>query len=101
MTGVLPPTDHWHVACSRGGTYVCLPERRDRETARRILRDLVLSDARATGDPRYRDALAALDRGYGSYRIGSYFYVAFPCACPPLTRKRGSNGTGVPQVLTL
>jgi hypothetical protein len=101
MTGTLPPTDHWHVAYSRGGEYVCLPERQDAETAKRVVRALLVSDARATGDSRYREAIAAIDRGYGSYRIESWFYVAFPCACPQLPEEKGSNGTGVSQVLTL
>jgi hypothetical protein len=67
-----------------------------------MVRDLLVSDGRSTGDQRYEDAIAAIDSGYGSYWIGSRYYVAFPCTCPQLPREKGRNEVVVfPQVFTL
>jgi len=82
MSG-LGACDHWHVSTTRTGVRQIFPERHDHDTAVRTIRDLLIFDGRTTGDPRYADAVAAIDRGYESYIIDRAFYVAFACACPP------------------
>ena len=88
LTGVLPVApDHWHVATSRRGVWETFSERYDRTRAREILRSLLMADGRSTGDSRYDDALRAIDRGYCSYRVDPFCYVAFACACPELLKE--------------
>jgi hypothetical protein len=67
-------------------------ERYDRAGAREILRSLLMTDGRATGDTRYDDALRALDRGYSSYRVDRFCYVAFACACPQTLKEASEKG---------
>ncbi|WP_372490977.1 DUF397 domain-containing protein [Actinomadura terrae] len=79
--------DHWHVGTSRLGNWEIFPERHDRATAMRRLRNLLTSDGQATRNPGYAAAMAVLDRGYSSCRVGARSYVAFACACPLLPKE--------------
>jgi hypothetical protein len=80
--------DHWHVATSRRGRWEVLPERHDRTTARRLVRQFLVADGRTTADPRYEQAIAAIDQGYDTYRVDSASYAAFACACPSPSKGR-------------
>jgi hypothetical protein len=78
------PATHWHVSGPRR-----LPiDRLTKAAARALLRDDLLADhaaiaTRGNGaDSEYLQALAWLDAGWDTARVGRLQYVAFACACP-------------------
>ena len=85
-------SEHWHVATSHNGRWEIPPDRWDRDTARRLVRELLLKDYHATRDPRYEKAIAAIDRGYDTYGVGGAFYSAFRCRCPEKIRREDRRG---------
>ncbi|MFP3964527.1 hypothetical protein SMC26_19600 [Actinomadura fulvescens] len=88
---------------TRSGRMQTTPERLDRESARSVLRDLLLNDGQQTGDRAgYQWAINIIDAGWCSVKVFGIQYVAFACACPQLPREKVNDGNSeISQVLTM
>ncbi|MGI5203713.1 hypothetical protein ACQEU6_19320 [Spirillospora sp. CA-108201] len=82
--------DHWHVSTTRNGVYEIFPERIDRATAVKTVRDMLIHDGNRTRDRRYVEAVRVIDNGWHTCQVNRVLYAAFACACPPSMNKERS-----------
>ncbi|GAB3279977.1 hypothetical protein GCM10027589_13830 [Actinocorallia lasiicapitis] len=74
------PATHWHVSAPRRDS----ARRYSRADALTALRLILAADHAVIRDPGFVAALAVLDAGWTSARVGPHQYVAYACACPEL-----------------
>ncbi|GAA3412506.1 hypothetical protein GCM10018952_25460 [Streptosporangium vulgare] len=80
MAPLLPSVTQWHASGPPQDLRTAPPVSRDQALA--AVRRWLVADHRASQYPRYLTAIADLERGWTTARMGGLTFVAFACGCP-------------------